>query len=60
MFGYYFSLSIINIECTFGKMIAMEVKELFTSLESNIPQEVESVKHKFHDQFNTCKQLQFN
>ncbi|XP_060843203.1 hamartin isoform X3 [Rhopalosiphum padi] len=37
-------------------MIAMEVMELFTSLESNIPQEVEVVKHKFHDQFNIVKE----
>ncbi|CAH1709062.1 hamartin isoform X2 [Aphis gossypii] len=37
-------------------MIAMEVMELFTSLESNIPQEVEDVKHKFHDQFNIVKE----
>lgn len=40
-------------------MIAMEVMELFTSLESNIPQEVEDVKHKFHDQFNIGKQFKF-
>ncbi|XP_001942982.2 hamartin isoform X2 [Acyrthosiphon pisum] len=37
-------------------MIAMEVMELFTSLESNIPKEVEVVKHKFHEQFNIVKE----
>jgi len=40
-------------------MIAMEVMELFTSLESNIPKEVEVVKHKFHEQFNIGKQFEF-
>lgn len=35
----------------------MEVMELFTALESNHSQEVEEVKHKFHEQFNNSKYL---
>lgn len=35
----------------------MEVMELFNSLESNLPHEVEEVKHKFHEQFNNSKHL---
>jgi len=40
-------------------MIAMEVMELFTSLESNIPKEVEVVKHKFHEQFNIGNKFKY-
>lgn len=50
-----FSCNLIYIECAFGKMISLEVMELFTALESNHPQEVEEVKHKFHEQFNNSK-----
>lgn len=35
----------------------MEVLELFTALESNHSQEVEDVKHKFHEQFNNSKYI---
>lgn len=38
-------------------MIAMEVMELFTALESNQAHEVEDVKHKFHEQFNSSELL---
>ncbi|XP_050534355.1 hamartin isoform X1 [Daktulosphaira vitifoliae] len=37
-------------------MIAMEVMELFTALESNQAHEVEDVKHKFHEQFNSTRE----
>lgn len=49
------SYSLIYIECTIGKMMSLEVLELFTALESNNPQKVEGVKHKFHEQFNNSK-----
>lgn len=49
------SYRIVNKEWAIGKMVPVEVLELFTALESNQPQEVEDVKHKFHDQFNNSK-----
>lgn len=52
--------NIINIECAIGKMSYMEVMELFNSLESNLPHEVEEVKHKFHEQFNNSKKFKHN
>lgn len=36
-------------------MLSLEVEELFDALESNNPQKVEIVKHKFHEQFNNSK-----
>ncbi|VVC28745.1 Hypothetical protein CINCED_3A011113 [Cinara cedri] len=37
-------------------MMSLEIMELFTALESNNPQKVEVVKHKFHEQFNNIRE----
>lgn len=51
-----FSKSIITIEWEIGNMTApVEILELFSALESNNPQEVKDVKHRFHEQFNISK-----
>lgn len=36
-------------------MIGIEVMEMFTALESNHTEEVNDVKNKFHEQFNSSE-----